>query len=109
MRLRQLEISNFKALTYFALEDLGDAVVLAGPNGCGKSCVLDAIRLLKSAYAGYNPNEWQSWFGEFQISFNQRPQDLAQLLQDDQRELRISGQFSFAPEEKGGCPVARRT
>jgi hypothetical protein len=99
MRLTRLEIANFKALTYFTIEDAGDAVVLAGPNGCGKSCVLDAIRLLKSAYAGYNPNEWHNWFGEFQINFQQRPQDLIRLLQDPSRDLRISGSFAFDPLE----------
>ena len=91
MRFAQLEISNFKALTNFEIEEVGDAVVLAGPNGSGKSCVLDAIRLLKSAYAGYNPNEWHNWMGEFQINFQQRPQDLVGLLQDPGRPLRISG------------------
>ncbi|MFL5953844.1 MAG: AAA family ATPase [Gaiellaceae bacterium] len=99
MRLAQLEITNFKALTYFAIEEVGDAVVLAGANGSGKSCVLDAIRLLKSAYAGYNQNEWHNWFGEFQINFQQRPQELARLLQDPARDLRISGKFAFAEPE----------
>lgn len=99
MRLAELEITNFKALTYFGLSDIGDAVVLAGPNGCGKSCVLDAIRLLKSAYAGYNPNEWHNWMGEFQINFQQRPQDLVQLLQDPEKDLRISGKFMFEESE----------
>lgn len=99
MRLARLEIVNFKALTYFEIEAVGDAVVLAGANGSGKSCVLDAIRLLKSAYAGYNPNEWHHWMGEFQINFQQRPQDLARLLQDPDRDLRITGTFTFAEAE----------
>src|SRR4051812_21577512 len=99
MRLARLEISNFKALTYFAIEQPGDAVVLAGPNGSGKSCVLDAIRLLKSAYAGYTPNEWHNWFGEFQINFQQRPQELVRLLQDPARDLEIRGAFTFEQSE----------
>jgi AAA domain, putative AbiEii toxin, Type IV TA system len=28
------------------------------------------IRLLKSIYGGYQVNEWQQWFGEFQINLN---------------------------------------
>jgi AAA domain, putative AbiEii toxin, Type IV TA system len=99
MRITELEITNFKALTRFSIEDLGDAIVLAGPNGSGKSCVLDGIRLLKSAYAGYSPNEWHYWMGEFQINFQQRPQELARLLQDTSRDLRIAARFTFAPEE----------
>src|SRR5258708_5053891 len=100
MRIRSLEIRNFKAVTILELDDLGDAVVLAGPNGCGKSCVLDAIRLPKSVYGGYQPNEWHSWFGEFQINFNQRPDELLKLFQDPTRELRISASFSFSKEER---------
>ena len=99
MRITDLEISNFRAITRIALADLEDAVVVAGPNGCGKSCVLDAIRLVKSAYGGYQPNEWHSWFGEFQINFQQRSSDVQGLLQDPSREMRISASFSFAPQE----------
>jgi AAA ATPase domain len=99
MRITDLEITNFRALTHFLVQDLGDAVVLAGPNGSGKTCVLDAIRLLKSAYGGYNPNEWHNWFGEFQINFNQRPEELTRLLQDRNRDLEITATFTFALEE----------
>src|SRR5207248_9293449 len=99
MRFVELEIVNFKALTSFKIEDVGDAVVLAGPNGCGKSCVLDAIRLLKSAYAGYNPNEWHNWFGEFAINF-QVPEQVLRVFQDPGRPLEIVADFSFAEREK---------
>jgi predicted ATPase len=99
VQIRNLEIINFKALTRFRLEGLQSAIVLAGPNGCGKSCVLDAIRLLKSTYGGYQPNEWHNWFGEFQIEFNQRPGDLLRLFQDSTRDLLISADFSFATTE----------
>lgn len=100
MQLRHLEIANFKAITRFRLDGLRDAVVIAGPNGCGKSCVLDAIRLLKSIYGGYQQNEWHSWFGEFQINFNQRPEELLRLLQDRRRELVIEADFAFTEAEK---------
>ncbi len=100
VQLRHLEIVNFKAITRFRLDDLRDAAVIAGPNGCGKSCVLDAIRLLKSVYGGYQQNEWHNWFGEFQINFNQSPQELLRLLQDRQRELVIEADFAFTPSEK---------
>lgn len=99
MRLTDLEIRNFKAITELALSDLEDAVVIAGPNGCGKSCVLDAIRLVKSAYGGYQQNEWHNWFGEFQIAFQQRSSEVVQLLQDPSREMRVTAALAFAPEE----------
>ena len=99
MRITAINIENFKALTRFALKDLGSAIVLAGPNGCGKSCVLDAIRLVKSAYGGYQPNEWHSWFGEFAINFNQTAGDMLRLFQDKTREVKIEASISFADSE----------
>ncbi len=68
MRFKRLEIENFRAVTNLELSDLGDVIVIAGPNGCGKSAIFDAIRLLKSAYGSYQPNEWQHWLNEFQIN-----------------------------------------
>ena len=99
VRISALRIINFRAVTSFELTGLRDAVVISGPNGCGKSCVLDAIRLLKSAYGGYQPNEFNSWLGEFQINLNQHPGELRRLLQDPGRDLEIAAEFSFASEE----------
>ena len=77
-----------------------DAVVLAGPNGCGKSCVLDAIRLLKSAYGSYVQDEWQMWLGEFQINANREAGELVGLLQDKTRPLRVAAQFVLSDGER---------
>ncbi len=75
-------------------------VVLAGPNGCGKSCVLDAIRLLKSAYGSYQQDEWQTWFGEFQINLAQDSKELALLFQDKRKPLQITATFALAEVER---------
>jgi energy-coupling factor transporter ATP-binding protein EcfA2 len=99
MRLTDLEIRNFRAITEISLTNLEDAVVIAGPNGCGKSCVLDAIRLVKSAYGGYQQNEWHHWFGEFQIAFQQRSSEVVSLLQDPSKDMTVSASFSFAEAE----------
>jgi hypothetical protein len=74
-------------------------VVIAGQNGSGKSCLLDAIRLLKSVYGGYQANEWHHWMGEFQINFT-NTDDLATLLNDPAVELRITCEFSIHSEER---------
>lgn len=100
MRLIKLSIQNFRAIAGLLIEDLTNAVVLAGPNGCGKSCVLDAIRLLKSAYGSYEQDEWQTWFGEFQIDLNREPRDLLSLFQNSQMPLEISGTFTLSEEER---------
>lgn len=75
-------------------------VVIAGQNGCGKSCIFDAIRLLKSVYGGYQHNEWHQWMGEFQIKLTNNMQDLALMFNDVGREFRIAVSFRLAPEER---------
>ncbi len=80
MRIKNIEVSNFKAIKEIKLRNLEDTVVIAGPNGCGKSCLFDAIRLLKSVYGGYQENEWHQWFGEFQINLNSIKDDVKRIL-----------------------------
>ena len=98
MRFQALTISNFKAISHLELSNLTDFVLIAGPNGCGKSCVFDAVRLLKSFYGGYQPNEWQQWFGEFQIDINDRGQ-LSKLFRDPQRPMLIEASVQLADDE----------
>src|SRR5438094_4538027 len=100
MKLESLTVRNFRAIAELAITNLPDAVVLAGPNGCGKSVVLDAIRLLKSAYGSYQQDEWQTWFGEFQISLNKEPRELLPLFQDQSKELLIAAEFNLSGEEQ---------
>ena len=70
MRFQTLTIVNFRAISRFSISNLRDFVLIAGPNGCGKTAVFDAMRLLKSVYGGHQANEWMQWFGEFQINLN---------------------------------------
>lgn len=100
MKIESLNISNFRGITEVALDSLGDMVIIAGQNGSGKSCLFDAIRLLKSVYGGYQANEWQQWMGEFQISLTNRSSDFASMFNDSRKELRIACNFRLASEER---------
>jgi len=99
VKIANLSIENFKAIRSLALRDLRETVVIAGPNGCGKSCVFDAIRLLKSAYGGYQPNEWQSGLGELSINVGRNKSEATRLLQDKTRSLRIAVDFMLHRDE----------
>lgn len=99
MKIVSLLVENFRAINRVELSNLQDMVVIAGPNGCGKSCILDSIRLFKSVYGGYQPNEWQQWLGEFQINFQRNPQQMASLLRNRSRSSVIQAGIELADEE----------
>ena len=45
MRLRKVNLSGFKSFVDLTVIDLpSDLVAIVGPNGCGKSNVIDAVR-----------------------------------------------------------------
>ena len=98
MKIEQLEIRNFRAIDHVAIDSDSTMVVIAGPNGCGKSCVLDAIRLAKSVYGGYDPHEFRNWMGEFQIDPNS-PDDMRKVLRDKTRSAQVRVVVGLHPNE----------
>lgn len=100
MHIRYLRIENFRAIRLLELNNLSDAVVIAGPNGCGKSSIFDSIRLLKSAYGQYNPNEYQSFFEEFQINIRKLKQEAHRVFHDPSQTLYIKAEFQLANSER---------
>ncbi|MCI5190250.1 MAG: DUF4435 domain-containing protein [Candidatus Electrothrix sp. AS4_5] len=99
LKITSLNVENFRAIHRVQIENIGEMVMIAGPNGCGKSCIFDSIRLLKSVYGGYSPNEWHQWFGEFQIDFQRNPQQMATLLRDRSRSAIIEITFELDENE----------
>ncbi|MBK4997307.1 AAA family ATPase [Pseudomonas sp. S37] len=100
MKISNLEILNFRGIIKVSLQNLGDMVVIAGQNGSGKSCIFDAIRLLKSIYGGYQVNEWHQWMGEFQITPSNKPNDLISLFNDPKQNFSITCDFTITESEK---------
>lgn len=99
MKIVNLLVENFRAVNRVELTELKDMIVVAGPNGCGKSCILDAIRLFKSVYGGYQPNEWHQWMNEFQINLRDFHL-MALLLRDRSRPAVIEAHIELADEER---------
>jgi len=67
MKIRRLLIENFKGIQRIHMTDLEDVITIAGKNGCGKTCLLEGIRLLKSQYGHYSENESRAWWDEKQV------------------------------------------
>lgn len=57
MRIRELSIKDFKNIRAVHMENIPDLVVIAGPNGCGKTAIFDAIRIFKAIVGPYAGGE----------------------------------------------------
>lgn len=100
MKIDYLLIQNFRGITRVEAAGLGDTIIIAGQNGSGKSCIFDAIRLLKSVYGGYQQNEWQHFFGEFAIQLHGGAKYLRGLFNDDSKPALIECRFKIRDNEK---------
>lgn len=100
MKIDSLSIINFRGISRVEANDLGDTVIIAGQNGSGKSCLFDAIRLLKSTYGGYQQNEWQQFFGEFAIQLHGGSKNLRGLFNDSTKPITIECLFSLRDSER---------
>lgn len=100
MKIERLLIENFRGIQRLEANALGDTIIIAGQNGSGKSCIFDAIRLLKSTYGGYQQNEWQQFFGEFAIQLHGGSKNLKGLFNDPTKPAIIECKFLLRDNEK---------
>lgn len=52
--IRKLEINKFRGFEKYKIDNIGQINLLVGTNNCGKTSILEAIRLLKSKGNSYN-------------------------------------------------------
>jgi putative transposase len=102
MRIEALLIQNFRGISRVEAKGLGDTVIIAGQNGSGKSCIFDAIRLLKSTYGGYQQKEWQQFFGEslseiLCVRHNMSPRSM--YAKQDEQEAAAAAALPTIPKE----------
>lgn len=95
MRIKDLTIKNYKSLVEFELVNAPDIVVLAGPNGTGKSSVLEAIVFFKESLGPYHG--WTlpgtvvntaAQFAEISIRFKVFPEEIVYLKKVHNIELK---------------------
>ncbi len=100
MKIKSLLIENFRGIKKVQMSNLKDTVIIAGQNGSGKSCIFDAIRLLKSIYGGYQQNELQLWMGEFQINAQNVEHGFIKIFNDKSKAMTISCVLTLSESEK---------
>ena len=81
------------------MTDLEAVITVAGKNGCGKTCLLECIRLLKSQYGHYNENENRAWWDEKQVDLHQAGAT-RKVLRNRERRAVVEAEIELTAGEK---------
>lgn len=93
-KITSIEISGYRSIKHVKLDDLGDIVILHGPNGCGKSNILRAIdcilhwATLSSLPTPSNPHSASISSPGYHAQTKLRPEDFA--LGNKQLEIKLT-------------------
>lgn len=87
MRIRRLQISNFKSIRKIEINEIENALILVGQNSTGKTTVLDAVRAVCGSYK-IQPEDFSEGNPNIEISV------LLELTEDDLRRMNQSGLVS---------------
>lgn len=99
MHIHELEIINFRGLKNIKLEKLKGVVVIAGPNGCGKSSIFEAIRLFKGSYGVYEKSEVEQYANDHALRRAGRI-EYSPIFRDKKKSVHINCKFSISIEER---------
>ena len=89
MKITSIEIENFKSIRQLSMKNIPNFVVIGGPNGVGKTTILEAIRFVKSWLYPYDRGEKQ-WAS--------RPEYLTNLVRKGATSAKII--FDLKPTNK---------
>jgi len=115
MKIKDLIIKNYKCLVDFELVDAPDVVVLAGPNGTGKSSVLEAIVFFKERFGPYHG--WTlpgtvvntaAEFAEISVRFKVFPEEVGYLESVHNRKLASDELEGWIKVAKNGNVIESR-
>jgi AAA15 family ATPase/GTPase len=98
MKIRSLSIKNIKGIKALDLNDIGDMAIIAGPNGCGKSCIFDALKILKTSYGTYANQETNQLYNELGIKQNEK-EGFSSIFRDNKESILVECTIEFSDKE----------
>lgn len=89
MRIKSIHLKQFKRFTDLKISDLPETtklVVMIGPNGCGKSCVFDALhaKAVVRHYWGWQEEHMTYWNKQDSLNHENKPSNF-----DDDEKIKI--------------------
>ena len=102
MKIKNLLIENFKAISKLELKSLGDFIIIAGPNGSGKSTMMEAVKFFKSCYGGYQQGEFTNLLNALGMTQNSQI-DPTTLFHNPAKPLKIELDIELNKEEIKFC------
>jgi len=102
MKIKKVHIVNFRKIKDISFECVDTINTIVGPNGIGKSSILDAIRLIKAILLPTSDNEAQVTL-QFMGLFSPSSGDLLHesICGDPRKETVIDVHFEISKEEIG--------
>ena len=72
MKIRNIRLQNFKKFSNLTIDNLPDTVklvVLLGPNGCGKSSLIESMEVARKIY-GFHQIPWSDLNFDYYINYS---------------------------------------